>query len=181
MQQFRRETLALITMLSPGLRTFRRVQLASAKARLGGAQQYLMRVMHRRVRRDLRWSKDGDMYIVTLPNGLQDGISICYHPNGICRRVDYARNGQLHGACMQWYETGQPWFAWVFVDGNRQGLSRSWYMSGHLARQCVFVDDKIHGEFKHWGGDGTLLEYIIYAHGVIVERKHDFGLSANTQ
>ena len=49
-------------------------------------------------------------------------------------------NGVEHGLCREWYDNGQLWYEYNYVNGNSYGLCRGWYFDGQLRNEYNYVN-----------------------------------------
>ncbi len=86
--------------------------------------------------------KDGTLLSeVTIKNGLRNGFSWVYYPNGKVKKMI------------------------TYKYDLKQGLSEWYYENGQLFQQTPYLNDKIHGVRKKYHKDGWLMAEIPYENG----------------
>lgn len=69
------------------------------------------------------WNKNGKMGIIIVrsDNGLENGISKSWYPNGILMQTGYFQNGLFDGVWKEYYENGQLSSIKYYDKGNKIG------------------------------------------------------------
>lgn len=102
-------------------------------------------------------------------NGLQEGTSRIWHPNGSLseertfhrgrkvgthrgwwpngkRRFEYTfRDGEHHGAMLEWYEDGRPYREFHHREGYEEGSQRMWWEDGGIRANYVVRNGRRYG------------------------------------
>jgi len=69
------------------------------------------------------------------------------------------------GEFKNWYEDGQLWEHYHYINGELEGEFKNWYEDGQLCEHCHYVNSLLEGEFKSWRGNGRLWRHEIWENG----------------
>lgn len=81
---------------------------------------------------------EGNEAKVSLKNGLQDGVTETYFPDGSIKAYTEMVQGEPHGTCRAYYPNGTLGKEQVFYAGRAEGEKKEWYESGELKRKSYF-------------------------------------------
>lgn len=76
-------------------------------------------------------------------------------------------NGIKHGNLAGWYENGQKWFEFGYLDGKEHGKNKNWYKNGQLKSEYNCVNNQLCGEAKSWYENGQLKKKKNYVNSML--------------
>jgi antitoxin component YwqK of YwqJK toxin-antitoxin module len=82
---------------------------------------------------------------VQLENGIQQGVSRFYWPNGNLKRVANYQHGIYHGTVSMFYEDGNTYAVFNYVNGQESGLQQMWKSDGRLKANYEVINGRKYG------------------------------------
>ncbi|MCC7374594.1 MAG: toxin-antitoxin system YwqK family antitoxin [Verrucomicrobiales bacterium] len=111
------------------------------------------------VRRDGQWwTHDGDHAFT--------GILVETYDNGFLKSRSAVTNGLLEGRSEGWYPDGQQQIVEHFRRGTSHGPRQKWYPNGRILSESTIADGRIEGVFQRWHENGVLAERMEMKAGV---------------
>jgi antitoxin component YwqK of YwqJK toxin-antitoxin module len=98
--------------------------------------------------------------IMSLANGMQQGMTRSYFPNGKVRDVRSYKANKSYGQHIGYWENGNQKFDFIYINDKREGANKQWYESGKPYTCLNFKDDKEDGMQRAWRENGK--PYINY-------------------
>ena len=105
-------------------------------------------------------------------DGLLDGFSEGWYPNGQLQVQEFFVQGVAHGRKTKWWKSGQMLSDGEVVDGEWEGLFRKWHENGQLSQEIPMKRGKAHGVAKAWFESGALKSRVEMAEGEIVKSEY---------
>lgn len=112
-----------------------------------------------------RWSR------VAYSNGVVNGASEVWYPNGQLQVEEHFKNGVSDGLRRKFYEDGKQQAETTIVQGSIEGRFRRWHDNGQLAEQIEMKHGKIHGVGITYFPSGSLQSWSRYEEGKELEKK----------
>ncbi|MCB2377408.1 hypothetical protein LGH70_07440 [Hymenobacter sp. BT635] len=113
---------------------------------------------------------DGTRKVTREVDGLLDGRTIVYQPNGVIGALFYFRGGRLHGKQYRFYPSGKPMLLENAQDGQLEGKSYKFYESGRIAMIRQMVRGKRSGRYLEFY-DSANKKPKLYSQLVVVDGK----------
>ena len=102
---------------------------------------------------------------VQLKDGVAEGLTQLYYPNGKLKSETVYHHGYRQGPSTQYYEDGKV-RARLFYKGDRQdSISRTYFPNGQLNIESTYYAGKLHGPYKLYSPDGKLQKQLNYQAG----------------
>jgi len=101
----------------------------------------------------------------TYKNGLKEGPSYVYLPNGDISEEKNWRNGKEHGVLKQYVEKGKLRSLGQYVNGKREGKFVYYYPNGTEAASGFYRNDLKDGIWLYKKTDGKLDDKEVYING----------------
>ncbi len=89
-------------------------------------------------------------------NGLRNGITKSYYPDGAVRGTVNYSDGKRHGAYNEYYTNGRIKVTEHYVHGDLEGTSTYYYTSGAIRQIKEYVDNEAHGYSTQYNEDGSI-------------------------
>ncbi len=102
----------------------------------------------------------------TYSNGLKDGISTIYFPNGNIAETYTYRNDLRHGPWKQYYTDGSLKVVSEFENDLRSGEFVFYSPNGQKEITGNYYKNRMHGEWVFYDGTGGVISKISYIDGV---------------
>lgn len=100
-------------------------------------------------------------------NGVLEGESLEYYPEGTIYMKTFYKNGKVNGKREKFYGNEKLWFVDTMVDDLRQGLLTVWNESGKLWLTAEYKDNIYHGILKEWNEQEQLVREEVYVDGQV--------------
>ncbi len=119
-------------------------------------------------------------------NGIQQGESFYYYPNGSLQYVFYYRNNKKHGAGKEFSKDSTIITLFEYFNGylieqqkinridsqnRKQGKWISFFDNEQIKTECTYLDNKLHGYYKEYNKYGKLISEKRYLNGVEITRE----------
>jgi antitoxin component YwqK of YwqJK toxin-antitoxin module len=89
---------------------------------------------------------NGDtMQLMTLENGIRNGISKKWWPNGVLKMSANFENDLYEGRVEEWYENGLPYTAFHYKKGKEDGKQKGWEIDGDLKFNYEVIGNRKYG------------------------------------
>ena len=72
---------------------------------------------------------------------------------------------KFSGELINYYENGNPWKKFTYIQGKKEGECKVWYEDGNLKTKCTYIQGKKEGECKGWFENGNIYEKGTYTQG----------------
>mmetsp|Transcript_21886 Transcript_21886/g.24438 ORF Transcript_21886/g.24438 Transcript_21886/m.24438 type:complete len:229 (-) Transcript_21886:1180-1866(-) len=111
--------------------------------------------------------------ICNYTNGVLNGYSEEYYPNGKLRVRCIYKNGFLDGTCVELHPNGQLLETAIYKNKVRDGPYCMFWADGRQAKICHYKNGVLHGEYKqwHWVPGMAMTKHAIYKDGVCLSIK----------
>jgi uncharacterized protein len=117
--------------------------------------------------------KDGHLLSeVSLQQGLAEGWSKAWHPNGQLEMEEYFDAGKSHGRRRRYHPNGKLRSVANIEHGVLQGTFEEYHENGELAARMEMVDGKAEGKAEAWHPDGRLKAQAQMSKGETVSVQH---------
>ncbi len=118
-------------------------------------------------------------------NGIRQGESFYYHPNGQLMMSIYFRNDKRHGNGKEYDESGNIVALFEYFNGylienlkinrfdyqnRKQGRWMEFYTNGNVFTDASYMNDKLHGYYREYNEAGVLIKEMRYLNGDVVTR-----------
>ncbi|HPG73747.1 MAG TPA: hypothetical protein PLM49_05595, partial [Bacteroidales bacterium] len=118
-------------------------------------------------------------------NGIRQGESFYYHPNGQLMMSIYFRNDKRHGNGKEYDESGNIVALFEYFNGylienlkinrfdyqnRKQGRWMEFYKNGNVFTDASYMNDKLHGYYREYNEAGVLIKEMRYLNGDVVTR-----------
>lgn len=102
---------------------------------------------------------------VHLANGIADGLTQMYYPNGKLKSETLYQDGFREGLSKQYYEDGKVRSLAFYKADRQDSLFRSYYPNGQLNIQSTYYAGRLHGPYAIYRADGKLQKQLTYQNG----------------
>lgn len=72
-----------------------------------------------------------------------------------------------NGLYEAWYDNGQKWREYNYVNGKIEGLYQEWHTYGQIARKFTYMNDLLHGLDEEWYESGQKMREYNYVNGKV--------------
>jgi antitoxin component YwqK of YwqJK toxin-antitoxin module len=97
---------------------------------------------------------EGLRYEWYYKDGLKDGTSRGWYPNGQLKHICTWYYGKLNGLSTAWHSNGQKDWEVIFKDGKEDGLYIEWYENGQKRIEGNYKDGESEGLKTYWHENG---------------------------
>lgn len=104
-------------------------------------------------------------FFETYNNGIKEGASGVYYPDGSLSEVFWYENDMRNGPWQQYYENGRVRLDAKFEGDQRHGEFRFYSPSGTLEISGEYYRNRMHGEWTWFDLSGSVQSVIRYIHG----------------
>ncbi len=104
---------------------------------------------------------------VEYRDGLEDGLTQGWYPEGTTSFRGFMRSGKLEGEWIEWYPNGQRAAQIDFADDQLSGPALWWYPNGEKKMQGQHVADQHDGLWTMWFENGTKRNEYTWKRGVL--------------
>jgi antitoxin component YwqK of YwqJK toxin-antitoxin module len=132
--------------------------------------------------KDSIWTYFDNTVIVareSYTNGLKNGMSVTYYPDGKSAVENQWINGKLNGVWHEFYPSGEKKSETHYLNGKRQGESRIYFDSGQIQIEGVYDNDQYSGAWKFFNTDGTMKLLLEYKDGILQNPEASDSLQLN--
>lgn len=120
--------------------------------------RYGGRVLHRHT--------NGDTAALTgYLDGIQEGLSMKWYPNGMPAETRTYHRGQKVGLHKGWWENGEPRFEYQFSHGEHDGPMKEWYDNGKPYKYFNYRNGHEDGSQRMWWENGSLRANYVVRNG----------------
>ena len=95
-------------------------------------------------------------------------VALRYGNEGLA--LGHCRDGMLDGTSTSWYPNGEKRSEHTYRQGWLEGLSTTWYANGQKISQGQYHQGKLHGVWISWDERGNQIEEHTYRDGVRSDR-----------
>jgi len=106
-----------------------------------------------------------------IVEGLLEGVSEGWHPNGQMQVREHFQAGVSHGLRTKWHENGVKQSEGTVVEGKLQGVFRRWHENGKLAEEMELNGDTPEGLARSFYPSGFLKAQARLKEGQVTEQK----------
>ncbi len=106
---------------------------------------------------------------IPFKNGVVDGVSKLYYPNGKVQNESTHKKGVPDGVSKTYYENRKLKVELPFKNGIIEGIAKVYYLTGKLMSEESYKNDQLDGIVKRYDENGKLIEQETYKNGVQVK------------
>ena len=124
---------------------------------------------------DGEWKVYYDKYSARLEmkvfyvNGIREGETLLFHPNGQLAGRMNRKNDLAHGEMVIYYENGELSLKGNYINGVKDGEYMKYHEDGKLNIKAFYINGKLDGEHFMYGDNGLLIEKRIYKNDEVLE------------
>ena len=82
---------------------------------------------------------------IALENGIKNGESVYFFPDGKIKRTAEYKNGVYHGEVVQYFQNGKILSKFNYTDGNEEGFQQMWKSDGRLKVNYQVINGRKYG------------------------------------
>jgi antitoxin component YwqK of YwqJK toxin-antitoxin module len=101
----------------------------------------------------------------TYVNGLKQGLSATWYPNGKHAETFWYENDLRNGPWNQFYDSGRLKVRSAFKDGQREGEFIFYTNEGRIEIKGNYRNNQMHGDWSFFDGSGQLMSVVVYNEG----------------
>jgi antitoxin component YwqK of YwqJK toxin-antitoxin module len=102
---------------------------------------------------------------VHLKNGVAEGLTQQYYPNGKLKSETTYHDGYRQGPAKLYYEDGKIRSLSFFKGDRQDSVSRTYYPTGQLNVESTYYAGRLHGPYKRYTAAGKLEKQLTYQNG----------------
>ncbi len=102
-------------------------------------------------------------------DGLTDGISKVFYPDGQLSEIHHLRSGVKDGPWEQYYLDGKIKLRATYKAGEKDGLFKTFYSSGQVMMAGQYISGLQDGTWMYYGEMGAVTKKEIYNKGILVK------------
>lgn len=97
------------------------------------------------------------LFSICYQNGLKEGRSMLYYPNGSLREERYFSAGKKTGTAHSYWPAGQLKFTYHYYNDLYEGVQEEWFQNGKCYSRKNFLNGYENGMQQCWDSTGLLL------------------------
>lgn len=98
----------------------------------------------------------------TYKEGIMNGITMIYYPDGTLNKKGMYKNGEYHGKWEGWFQDGTKSFEINHSEGKLDGEYITYYANGEIKEKGTYKANSKSGSWQYFDKRGNLVEQKTY-------------------